>query len=473
MSRARECIDDVLVSDALAIWQAGVDAVRADRVVIDRVHWDGRWLTVDETPYDLQGMDRLVIVGAGKATYGMLCGLRAVFEQSGRPTPKWSGWINVPEGEQAFHHERHRDEQQPYRDDLEIEVCEARPRGVNEPTDRVVAGTQQILRLVENADARTCVVTLLSGGGSALLCAPAPGISLATKIALTRRLSAAGASIQQLNEVRRCLSQVKGGGLASRCRAATMISLILSDVMGDPLEFIASGPTVLDPVPNPSRAIAILESLCPEAFPGVIEHLQKPSNSQHSTRCDVHHHIVGNNATAVDAAGTQAVALGYRYWMRSATEGDGPAESFAQRLAGQLITSRENGLIDCLILGGEPTVVLPDAELCGQGGRNQQVVLAAGDFLLRHDEIHWPFALVSGGTDGEDGNTQAAGAWIDRRWFARCREEAVDVGDFLHRCDAYSLFSLTGNLLITGPTHTNVCDLRVGLLPRTKDQGRK
>jgi len=452
-----------IVEDALAIWNAGVDAVRADRVVSRRVDWDGRWLCVDDARYDLRGMDRLLVVGAGKATYGMLVGLIEALERSRAPTPSVSGWIQIPEGSLDGHRI------DPVR--WPIHVCEARPLGVNEPTPKVVAGSREMQRLVQQADAKTCVLVLLSGGGSALLCVPCDGVSLETKIAITRRLSATGATIQQLNEVRRCLSQVKGGGLASACHAASMITCILSDVLGDPLEFIASGPTVLEPPPDPERALAVLTTFCQGEFIEIERLLSARAVERRRTLqaqdvepgCKVTYHILANNATAVDAAGTRAVELGYRYWMQSAREGDGLADAFGERFAKQLYDSHRTGLVDCLILGGEPTVILPDPKICGKGGRNQQVVLAAGLWLQQHADRNFEFALVSGGTDGEDGATDAAGAWIDRAWIERCATEGIDLKDALQRCDAYPLFQRTGNLLRTGPTHTNVCDLRVAL----------
>ena len=179
-----------IARDAIKIWQAGVEAVRADRVLRDTVRWDGRWLHVDGEPYDLRGIDRIIVVGAGKASCGMLVGLSDALRASGVPLPMVLGWVQIPEGSVD-----------PRAHDLDslgswrVEICEARPRGVNEPTEKVVAGTREILRLVESAGPNDCVILLLSGGGSALLCLPVDEISLASKIEVTRSLSALGASI--------------------------------------------------------------------------------------------------------------------------------------------------------------------------------------------------------------------------------------------------------------------------------------
>lgn len=467
-----------IARDAIKIWQAGVDAVRADRVLRDTVQWDGRWLHVEGETYDLRGIDRIIVVGAGKASCGMLVGLSDSLRACGCPLPVVMGWVQIPEGSVD-----------PRALELNslgswrVEICEARPRGVNEPTEKVVAGTREIMRLVKSAGANDCVIVLLSGGGSALLCQPVDEISLASKVEVTRSLSALGASIEQLNEVRRCLSQVKGGGLARHCHAKLMLTLIISDVLGDPVEYIASGPTILDPPPNPANALRILQSFCPDGneHRAIKEYLlrasqltahSKPSHSGSVLRgfwarpsTILTHHVLANNATAVDAAGTCAVELGYRYWMHSAKSGDGPADLFGQKFAEQLFMSSRDALVDCLISGGEPTVVLPEASKRGNGGRNQHLVLSAGEWVCSHWSKLAPreFAILSGGTDGEDGSTTAAGAWIDHEWVERCLRENLPLKAYLLQCDSNSLFKKTGGLLETGTTHTNVCDLRVGL----------
>jgi glycerate-2-kinase len=307
------------------------------------------------------------------------------------------------------------------------------------------------------------VLALWSGGGSALFCIPQPWIALEKKIEITRRLSDSGADIHALNEVRRCLSQVKGGRLAKSCRARRIIGLIISDVLGDPLPIIASGPTVLDPAPDPERAAAILTNYCPGEFDAVISQLHMSTMRDKVHGIEPTNHILANNATAVDAAGTCAVALGYRYWMSSAARSEGSAQNVGEQLAHQLIDSHRGGLVNCIITGGEPTVVLPHESIRGRGGRNQQLVLSAGRWLIDQQNWQSDFALLSGGTDGEDGPTTAAGAWIDRAWVDRFRVQVDRIEEHLRRCDAYHLFEESGHLLVTGPTNTNVCDLRVAL----------
>ena len=458
-----------VTQDALRVWQAGVDAVRADRVVREQVRWDGRILEIQQTRLDLAHAKRWIIVGAGKAAGGMLEGVLEVLEGT-EEHPKICGWINLPEGsipERLKRRERG------------IEICEARPAGVNEPTAKVVDGTREILRLVDQATSEDVVLFLLSGGGSALLCAPVEWMSLETKVAITRRLSSRGARIQELNAVRRAISQVKGGGLARRSRAGQLITLVISDVLGDPLEMIGSGPTVLEPAPDGALAARILQRYAPDEFPEVVARLSQPGLSQPgkplgaqdlAPEALAHTFVLANNATAVEAAVREAQRLGYRVQSESRVDGEGTAEQVGLELAA-IVKELEPG--SGWINGGEPTVVLPDVAVRGVGGRNQHVVLKAGSELLgdlnslatggNSREIPASFALVSGGTDGEDGATQAAGAWIDHGWLDRSLASRDGILEALARCDSNTVLSATGHVLLTGPTHTNVCDLRVVL----------
>ena len=458
-----------VTQDALRVWQAGVDAVRADRVVREQVRWDGRILEIQQTRLDLAHAKRWIIVGAGKAAGGMLEGILEVLEGT-EEHPRICGWINLPEGSIPERLKRRAGG---------IEICEARPAGVNEPTAKVVDGTREILRLIDQATSEDVVLFLLSGGGSALLCAPVEWMSLETKVAITRRLSSRGARIQELNAVRRAISQVKGGGLARRSRAGQLITLVISDVLGDPLEMIGSGPTVLEPAPDGALAARILQRYAPDEFPEVVARLSQPQPSQPGKPLEAqdlapgasaHTFVLANNATAVEAAVREAHRLGYRVQSESRVDGEGTAEQVGLELAA-IVKELEPG--SGWISGGEPTVVLPDVAVRGVGGRNQHVVLKAGSELLgdlnslatggNSREIPASFALVSGGTDGEDGATQAAGAWIDHGWLDRSLASRDGILDALERCDSNTVLSATGHVLLTGPTHTNVCDLRVVL----------
>jgi len=245
------------------------------------------------------------------------------------------------------------------------------------------------------------------------------------------------------------------------------------------LEMIGSGPTVLEPAPDGALAARILQQYAPDEFPEVVARLSQPGPSQPgkplgaqdlAPGASAHTFVLANNATAVEAAVREAHRLGYQVQSESRVEGEGTAEQVGLELAA-IVKELEPG--SGWISGGEPTVVLPDVAVRGVGGRNQHVVLKAGSELLgdleslatggNSREIPASFALVSGGTDGEDGATQAAGAWIDHGWLDRSLASRDGILDALARCDSNTVLSATGHVLLTGPTHTNVCDLRVVL----------
>jgi hydroxypyruvate reductase len=458
-----------LRDDALAIWQAGVDAVRSDALVSSSVRVDRSQLAVAGERFDLTGVRRIAVVGAGKAGAGMAAGLEAALGQRLMAEKELVGWINVP-------------------DDCltklrRIHLHGARPAGVNEPTEEGVRGADEILRIVDSLGESDLCLCLISGGGSALLPAPVADVTLADKQALTQYLSGAGANIEQLNTVRKQLSRIKGGGLARQCRAGRLVSLIISDVLGDPLDVIASGPTVED-TGTPQAALEVLEQFAARdagVSAAVFDYLRQqcgrvapPEKTFPADR--VTNIILGNNAVAVDAAGREAERRGYSHAMTAATHLEGAAEDVGRHHAEMALRMRHQAGPDCLITGGEPTVRLVPAAERGLGGRNQQLVLAALDHLLEQ-QTGTPndrppcegMVLLSGGTDGEDGPTDAAGAWIDADAVVAMRDRGLRPQEFLSRNDAYHFFQPLDRLIKTGPTHTNVCDLRVVAVDRLEE----
>ncbi len=235
---------DQLRRDVERIWRAGLEAVRSDRLVAGACASTARCSGSKTSRSIWRAFGRIVVVGAGKAGAGMAAGFEQALGRQWLATKQVAGWINVPA-----------DCLRPLE---RLHLHPARPAGVNEPTVEGVDGTGEILRLVESLAPQDVCFVLLSGGGSALLPAPADGITLADKLTVTRRLSAAGANITELNTVRKWLSRIKGGGLARACRAGRLFTLIISDVLGDPLDVIASGPTVIDRS-TPAEALAVLE----------------------------------------------------------------------------------------------------------------------------------------------------------------------------------------------------------------------
>jgi glycerate-2-kinase len=250
------------------------------------------------------------------------------------------------------------------------------------------------------------------------------------------------------------------------------VSLIISDVLGDPLDVIASGPTVADSS-TPAAALDVLarfDAIEANIAPGAIAYLRQKVQSHAQSEVasegphtvDIRNIVIGNNAQAVDAAGFAAERLGYSHAMIAATSLEGPVEEIGRHLARMALQMRATRAPNCLISGGEGTVALAPESQRGKGGRNQQLVLAALDELLKFDPMRGRgIAIVSAGTDGEDGPTDAAGAWCDSATIAESQRRGLDPADYLRRNDAYRFFEPLGTLLKTGPTHTNVCDIRV------------
>ena len=461
-----------LHDDLLAIWRAGVDGVDVRRLVGEYLTIENDHLVIGDASYPLADIQRISVIGAGKATAGMAAAVEQVLAEQ-IDAEIVAGWVNIPEGCEM-----------PMR---VIRQHIARPAGVNEPTEAGVFGTQQMLALIDATNhelerqgiplSRHLVLCLFSGGGSALMPLPAPRVTLEQKLAVTRFLSASGATINEINTVRKQLSGVKGGMLKQHCQGTTLVGLILSDVLGDQLDIIASGPTV-DNETTAEDAITVLDKYgfgfqtsdfrlqekLSKADPGV--------RSQKSKACNL---VIGNNATAVDASGLEAVRRGYSPTMLCATQSEGDVETLAEHFVDviqKLIVAGSSvaTLSDCLISGGEPTVKLVPENQRGLGGRNQQLVLAVICRLfadetwlatIRENPNACQFAFLSGGTDGEDGPTDAAGAFFDGLILHKIAQSGVDPNDSLKRNDAYHFFEQFDALIKTGPTGTNVCDIRV------------
>jgi hydroxypyruvate reductase len=333
------------------------------------------------------------------------------------------------------------------------------------------------LQVVQSLGPDDLCLCLLSGGASALLPFPVEDVTLEDKLLVTRHLSAAGANIEQLNTVRKQLSQIKGGGLARACRAGALISLIISDVPGDRLDVIASGPTAEDSSTAQAALKVLTDFHAREAgiSPRIFQYLERKSSGLEEvsdtratngprTAPRILNFIIGNNATAVDAAGLAAERLGYSHAMASSPQPEGLADEVGRHLAEIALRMRNVPGPDCLISGGEPVVRLVASPRRGLGGRNQQLVLAALDFLEKDGAAR--IALLSGGTDGEDGPTDAAGAMLNEEILAAARSRRMGPREFLARNDAYHFFSPLDALIKTGPTQTNVCDLRVVVVDR-------
>ncbi|MEZ6090169.1 MAG: DUF4147 domain-containing protein [Pirellulaceae bacterium] len=451
--------DPTCFGHSFSIWKAAVDAVDARRLVEQAVDVSEETIVLGDDVIDRACVRRVAVVGGGKAAAAMAQGFEAAWGNRFAARNNLHGWINVPAGSE--------------RPLQYLHSHTARPAGVNEPTAAAVDGTRQILQTVSTLEPDDLCIVLLSGGGSALLTAPRRGISLSEKVDVTRWLSGRGANIEQLNTVRKHLSDVKGGRLLNACRAGRLVTLIISDVLGDPVDIIASGPTVVDSS-TAEDALRILREFDPDQslpesvyqiLTDEIEQRVPQGESSLNVSCQHSLSIIGNNATAVDAAGVRAEQLGYSHAMQSATRSEGEAEQVGGHLARMAIRMLREPGPNCLISGGEPVVNLVPAARRGRGGRNQQLVLSALARLIKEGNLTQSersrLTILSGGTDGEDGPTDAAGAVLNDTVWSNAEALDLDPHDYLSRNDAYRFFERCGGLIQTGPTNTNVCDVRV------------
>ncbi len=433
--------------DAAAIFQAGLRAVAPEEAVRRHVHRDGDALIVTGRRYDLPAFRKVIVVGAGKAA----CPMAKVLEEMLMDRLA-GGHVNVKYGHLT-----------PLK---RIQIQEA---GHPVPDAAGLAGTEKIFDLLATVEKNDLVIVVLSGGGSALLPMPSAGITLEEKQATTKLLLACGANINEMNAIRKHLSQVKGGQLARAAYPATLITLILSDVIGDPLDVIASGPTVAD-TSTFQEVQSILEKYgIREQLPtSVQKHLAKglageaPETPKPGDAIFVktQNLVVASNRQAIEAAQAEAHHLGYRTLILS-TLIEGETREVARVHAAIAKEIRASGQPlpppACVISGGETTVTLRGN---GLGGRNQEFVLAAAIDLADVPDA----VILSAGTDGTDGPTDAAGAVGDGETIRRAAKLALQPQIFLNNNDSYRFFEKLGDLLITGPTNTNVMDLRLMLI---------
>lgn len=442
--------------DAESIWRRGVESVLGDRAVAQAIRWQGTHLHIGSHQWDLSDYDRCIVIGAGKATAAMADGLLQAFSLYPKAL-EIAGWINVPQG--TFDPNVSRP----------IHFHAARPPGINEPTKEAMEGSQKILQWAAEAGERDFVICLLSGGGSALLPLPQIGISLDDKIAVTRLLSHRGANIEELNTVRRAISRIKDGKLAKACRAKHLVTLVLSDVLGDPLASIASGPTWIENPSSPWHAFELLKkfdpslSSVPESVQRYLINCQAADTSKPThPGPELVHWIVGNNQRAAEHAANEAKSLGYDVAWYPANHSEGDVKQVAEEWLQTFRAHRRKTTKGCLICGGEPTVRLPRDRLPGKGGRNQQLILEVRKRLRDDAWNELKHACVlSAGTDGEDGPTDAAGAFLDLALLQAEAESGLSPDEYADACNGYAYFERTRSLFKTGPTGTNVCDLRI------------
>lgn len=438
-----------LRADAVSIFEAGLRAADPENAVRAHLSLGDGVLYVNGAAYKLSGFDNIYVIGMGKAAAPMA---RAVEDILGEQIT--AGIINVKHGHTAVLNK--------------VKINEA---AHPVPDEAGQSGAREIVSLLSGTGKRDLIIFLISGGGSALLPLPAEGITLEDKRILTARLLECGASIHEINTLRKHVSRVKGGRLARLASPSTLISLILSDVIGDDLDSIASGPTVPDRSTfgdcvriidkyglRAKLPVAVLEYIDSGAR-GREEETPKPGDPAFERTRNV---IVGSSIAAALAAKGKASSLGYNSIILSTfIEGETAPAAMLHAAVAREIVSSGNPLSApaCVISGGETTVTIRGK---GTGGRNQEFALAAAIGMEGLENV----IFLSGGTDGTDGPTDAAGAIADGDTVERGRKMGLDARSYLNDNDSYHFFKTLGDLLITGPTNTNVMDLRVLLVTK-------
>jgi hydroxypyruvate reductase len=418
-------------SSLLQIFQAALQAADPTQAVL-------RHLRVEDTQ-----ADRIFVIGAGKAGASMA---QAVEQLLGPRIT--AGLVNIKYGHNA--HLKY----------IALNEC-----GHPIPDASGVDGAKRIAQIAGDATDGDLVICLISGGASALLPLPVAGVTLEDKQRLTELLLACGANIHEINSVRKHLSRLKGGQLAKLAYPARILTLILSDVIGDNLDVIGSGPTVPDSSTFADARAVLDKYKLWEQVPGtIVNHLRSAAEETPKAGDPVFEHvqnrIVGSNRLAVNAAAEEARALGYHTLILS-TSIQGETRDVARMHAAiARETATSGNPVEppaCIISGGETTVTLRGN---GLGGRNQEFALAAAIDIAGSPNI----TILSAGTDGTDGPTDAAGAVVDGHTVEQAAKLGLSANDYLARNDSYRFFEAAGGLIKTGPTNTNVADVRVMLI---------
>ncbi len=436
--------------DAMDILGAAVDSVDPHKAVRRSATRAENKLHVGDTELALDGFSRVFVIGGGKAGTAMAEAVEGLLGD--RIT---GGVVNVLRGTER-----------------DGSLRNIRLNGASHPIpdEAGVRGVEEMLSLLNEAREDDLFIVLISGGGSALMTHPAGNISLEEVRKLTDLLLRSGATINELNAVRKHISDVKGGRMAKRAHPATVLSLILSDVVGDPLDTIASGPTAPDPTTF-GDAIRVLKNRglwertpepirhrLEEGAMGEIEETLKPGDAVFGK---VYNTIIGSNPTAARAAVERASALGYDSMLLT-TKLEGEASKVGKDLAEVVrkmcTTDRPDQSPTAVVAGGETTVTVVGN---GRGGRNQELALSGALEIEGLDAV-----IAALATDGIDGPTDAAGAIVDGSTLGRAGAKGLKAADFLAENDSYSFFSRLGDALLTGPTGTNVNDLTLLLVSR-------
>jgi len=434
--------------DILKIFDAGLKAADPKEAVSRFVRLaTGDRLKIGDREYDLGRFDGIKVVGAGKAAALMAAAIESILGS------------RIDEGIIITK----------YGHSLPLERFAVIEAGHPVPDEAGMAGTGHILNLLERSDEKDLIICLISGGGSALMPLPVSGITLRDKQETTRILLACGANIHEINAIRKHISGIKGGGLANAALPSTLVTLILSDVIGDDLDVIASGPTVADRSTFSDCVKAVekygIKNDIPPVVMKYLENGARGMETETPKPADrifdrTYNLIIGSGDLSIDAARDEASALRYNALILSSfVEGEtcDVAKVHAAIIKEILKSGNPVPRPACVISGGETTVTIRGD---GLGGRNMEFALAAAIEIEGLDGV----AVLSGGTDGTDGPTDAAGAVADGATVTRGLAQGHKASEFLKNNDSYHFFEGLNDLLITGPTMTNVMDLRILLI---------
>jgi glycerate 2-kinase len=447
----KEITDSELFRKAEKIYKAALSEVDPENLIKKNVSVQDGELVIKNKSFDLGRFDNIFLVSIGKAAPFMAEGLQDVLGD------------RIKEGISLYLPQNK----------ITLKNITSLPASHPLPDERSLQAAQSILSLVEKMGEKDLLFVLISGGGSAQISLPAEGVSIEEKRLITDELLKAGAEITELNTVRKHLSRIKGGRLAQEAFPATVISLVISDVRGNDLENIASGPTHWDSSTY-ADAFQVLKKYklwdgAPVSIKTVIERgIQKKTQetAKHEAPVfkQVHNIIIGDNHEALRAAQGEARKLGFRSLiLTSSDQGEArdAAKNYVSLFVNFLQSEKTASQPLCYLAGGELTVTVKGK---GTGGRNQEFVLAALIEMKKthHEERRW--LILSIGTDGIDGPTDAAGAWITPSVLKLTEELSLDPDEYLDNNDSYNFFKKAGRLIYTGPTHTNVMDLRLFLI---------
>lgn len=431
--------------NAIDIYLTGVEAVRPNSLIQKIVSVNGNTLKIKHLIFDISLLENIYIVGAGKASASMAQAIEKILGH------RITGGHIITKYDHAL----------PLR---YITLTEA---GHPIPDENGVRGSENILSIVKSATERDLIIFLISGGGSALLIDIPEGCTLDDVKCTNRILLEAGANIREINCIRKHISSIKGGLLAKFAAPSKLVSLILSDVIGDPLDVIASGPTVVDPTTF-SDAISIIdkygiETEMPINIMKVIRDGLRKNRPETLKESDdelryVNNIIIGNNVIALEAAKDKAESLGYKsVIITNQLEGDiGDVASYILNTVKNYVIPNSS-VKKCLLFAGEPTIKVTGK---GAGGRNQHLALILSGLIKEIPEI----TILSGGTDGTDGPTDAAGAVVDNFTWQHAVDLNLDISHYIENFNSYNFFKQEGGLIITGATQTNVMDLVIAFI---------